>query len=156
MEPGFHGSATGSTLLSSQLRVLAIGPHSGQKGGRVSGLHKRPGLGILHHLADHAVGVGERDRATELFTAIQDFRQPDGSYYHSSGGVQEGNLEGPANADFDLELYKWSGGSWQRVAQSASYSSSEHIAYDGGEGYYYWAIVSYNGSGDYDFWLDRP
>ena len=82
--------------------------------------------------------------------------QPDGSYYHSSGGVQEGSLEGPANADFDLELYKWAGGGWQRVARSVSYSSSEHIAYEGGEGYYYWAIVSYSGSGDYDFWLDRP
>lgn len=81
---------------------------------------------------------------------------PNGTYYQSAAGTHEGWLEGPSSADFDLALYKWSGGSWTKVSQSISSSSSEHIAYSGTSGYYYWRVTSYSGSGSYDFWLDRP
>jgi serine protease len=82
--------------------------------------------------------------------------QPNGTYYQSGAGTHQGWLEGPSNADFDLELYRWSGSSWVRVARSISSTSSEHITYNGTSGYYYWRIVSYSGSGSYDFWLKRP
>ncbi len=82
--------------------------------------------------------------------------QPNGTYYYSPAGLQQGWLEGPGSADFDLYLYKWNGWYWQRVASSTSSSSSESISYNGGSGYYLWEIYSYSGSGSYDFWLDRP
>jgi len=82
---------------------------------------------------------------------------PNGTYYYSaSSGTHEGWLEGPGGTDFDLELYKWNGSAWAKVAQSTSSSSSEHIAYSGTSGYYYWKVLSYSGSGAYDLWLDHP
>lgn len=81
---------------------------------------------------------------------------PNGTYYQSVAGTHRGWLEGPAGTDFDLELYRWSGSSWTKVAQSISSTSSESITYNGSSGYYYWRILSYSGSGAYDFWLDRP
>lgn len=84
-------------------------------------------------------------------------QQPDGTYYYSGSGTHEGCLEGPATADFDLELYKWSSyWGWVRVASSLSSSSSESITYNGSAGYYTWVIESYSGSGDYEFGLTRP
>ncbi len=82
--------------------------------------------------------------------------QPDGNYYQSSAGTHQGWLSGPSGADFDLELYRWNGSSWARVAQSIAPDSEEQISYNGTSGFYYWRILSYNGSGSYDFWLDRP
>jgi hypothetical protein len=83
--------------------------------------------------------------------------QPNGTYYQSTvSGKHEGWLKGPANADFDLELYKWDGSKWVRVARAAGSTSDEYIGYSGTAGYYYWKILSYSGSGSYDFWLKRP
>jgi serine protease len=82
--------------------------------------------------------------------------QPDGTYYYSAAGTHEGWLKGPSNADFDLELYRWDGSKWVRVARSISSTSEEYIKYNGTTGYYYWKILSYSGSGSYDFWLKRP
>jgi serine protease len=82
--------------------------------------------------------------------------QPNGTYYQSAAGTHRGWLKGPTNADFDLELYRWNGSSWSRVARSAGATSEEQISYNGTSGYYYWRIVSYSGSGSYDFWLQRP
>jgi subtilisin family serine protease len=79
--------------------------------------------------------------------------QPNGTYYAGSG-TQRGYLRGPSNADFDLELYRWSGSGWSRVARSISSTSSEDITYSGASsGYYYWRVRSYSGSGSYDFWI---
>ena len=82
--------------------------------------------------------------------------QPNGTYYFSGSGTHRGYLRGPASADFDLYLYKWSGWRWRIVASSTSASSDEDIVYSGSSGYYTWRIYSYSGSGAYDFWLDRP
>ena len=83
--------------------------------------------------------------------------QPNGDYYTSNrAGFQRGWLEGPANADFDLELYRWNGSAWVRVARSINTGSSEQVAYNGSAGYYYWRIVSYSGSGSYQFWMQQP
>jgi hypothetical protein len=80
---------------------------------------------------------------------------PNGTYYYSSTGDGEGWLTGPTGADFDLYLYRWSGFSWSRVAISDGATSTEHIAYNGNPGYYYWRIYSYSGAGSYSFWLIR-
>ncbi|MFQ5737517.1 MAG: S8 family peptidase [Acidobacteriota bacterium] len=82
--------------------------------------------------------------------------QPNGTFYFSDPGLQQGWLEGPAGTDFDLYLWKWNGRRWATVASSTSSSSSEQISYNGSSGYYAWRIVSFSGSGNYDFWLDRP
>lgn len=82
--------------------------------------------------------------------------QPNGNYYQSGAGTHRGWLRGPGNADFDLELYRWSGSSWVRVAQATSPNSEEEITYNGTSGFYYWRILSYSGSGSYEFWLQRP
>jgi len=83
--------------------------------------------------------------------------QPNGNYFYSSvSGSHQGWLTGPGGTDFDLYLYKWSGSSWTKVAQSIGSTSTEQITYSGTSGYYYWRIVSYSGSGSYDFWMKRP
>lgn len=82
--------------------------------------------------------------------------QPNGTYYYVGSGTHQGWLEGPASADFDLELRKWTGSGWSTVADSLSPSSSESVTYSGSPGYYYWRIKSYSGSGSYDFWMIRP
>ena len=82
-------------------------------------------------------------------------KQPNGAYYYSSYGTQSGILDGPAGADFDLWLYKWSGGRWTRWVTSTSSSSHEEIDYMG-SGYFYWKIVSHSGSGSYTFCLAHP
>ncbi|QDH71639.1 S8 family peptidase [Lysobacter alkalisoli] len=82
--------------------------------------------------------------------------QPNGTYYQAAAGTHQGWLKGPSNADFDLELYRWNGSSWSRVARSIGSTSEEHISYNGTSGYYYWRILSYSGSGSYDFWLKTP
>ncbi|MGY6519331.1 MAG: S8 family peptidase [Lysobacteraceae bacterium] len=82
--------------------------------------------------------------------------QPNGTYYQAAAGNHSGWLQGPSNADFDLELYRWSGSSWQRVARSATADSNEQISYNGTSGFYYWRVLSYSGSGSYDLWLRTP
>ncbi len=82
--------------------------------------------------------------------------QPNGNYYQSGAGTHRGWLRGPTTADFDLELYRWNGSAWTRVAQSVRPDSNEEISYNGSAGYYYWRILSYSGSGSYEFWLQRP
>lgn len=81
--------------------------------------------------------------------------QPNGSWYQTGSGTHRGWLVGPTNADFDLELYRWTG-QWTRVASSTSSNSEEFIEYNGASGYYYWRVRSYSGSGSYDFYLQRP
>ena len=83
--------------------------------------------------------------------------QPDGNWYQSRvSGTHAGTLSGPANTDFDLELYKSTSRGWTRVASSSGSTSSERISYNGTAGYYYWKIVSYSGSGGYSFCLSKP
>jgi hypothetical protein len=82
--------------------------------------------------------------------------QPDGTYYQAGAGTHNAWLEGPSTADFDLELYRWNGSSWTRVASATTPDSSEHISYQGTSGFYYWRVLSYSGSGSYDLWLDTP
>jgi hypothetical protein len=82
--------------------------------------------------------------------------EPNGTYYFSGSGTHRGWLAGPSGTDFDLRLQRWNGSSWVTVASSLSSSSTESITYNGTSGYYVWRINSYSGSGNFDFWLDRP
>ena len=82
--------------------------------------------------------------------------QPNNTYYQSSAGAHKGWLQGPTGTDFDLELYKWNGSSWSKVAESTTSTSTESLTYNGAAGYYYWKVVSYSGSGSYSFWLTKP
>ncbi len=82
--------------------------------------------------------------------------QPDGTWYQAGAGVHRGWLQGPSNANFDLELYRWNGSRWQRVRRAATSDSNEFIEYNGTSGFYYWRVVSASGSGAYDLWLQTP
>jgi aqualysin 1 len=84
--------------------------------------------------------------------------QPNNTYYYSSvSGTHRGYLRGPTSgADFDLYLYKWNGSTWVIVASGESATSNEDIAYSGTAGYYEWKILSYSGSGAYNFYLTKP
>ena len=82
--------------------------------------------------------------------------EPDGSYYYTSGGTQRGYLRGPSDANYDLLLQKSQGGGWVTVASSTSGDSSENIEYNASSGFFIWRIESQNGSGPFDFYLQRP
>ncbi|MCG9761249.1 M6 family metalloprotease domain-containing protein [Pseudoalteromonas sp. Isolate6] len=75
--------------------------------------------------------------------------QPDGSWFQYGGGTIALTLEGPSNADFDLKLEAWRGGSWQQVAISEAPTSQESINYMANSGYYRILVYSYSGAGDY-------
>lgn len=83
--------------------------------------------------------------------------QPNGTYYQSTtAGAHQGWLSGPSGTDFDLELYRWNGASWTKVAEGVGSTSTEAVSYNGSAGYYYWRVLSYTGSGSYSFWLKKP
>lgn len=82
---------------------------------------------------------------------------PDGNYYFvASSGLFEAELSFGNSVDFDLELFRWNGSSWSRVAESWFNDPLETINYSGTSGYYYWAVRSYNGSGSYTFSFNSP
>jgi subtilisin family serine protease len=82
--------------------------------------------------------------------------QPNGTYYYAAAGLQRGWLLGPGNADFDVELMRWNGWSWSRVAQGNGPTSTETVSYNGAAGYYYWRVLSYSGSGAYSLYISAP
>lgn len=80
--------------------------------------------------------------------------------FSSDGGTFQAWLQGPATADFDLLLEKYSSGlfgaSWSAVARSESNSSAEQISYSGNAGTYRWKVLSYSGSGAYTLYYTQP
>lgn len=82
--------------------------------------------------------------------------EPGGKQYSSGAGIQRGELKGPDGTDFDLYLYRWSGGEWEVVASSTSDSSNESVIYEGAEGSYIWRVRSYAGAGDYELRYGHP
>jgi len=81
---------------------------------------------------------------------------PDPYQYISTGGTLNATLKGPANADFELHLYRWNGSSWQIVAKSESPTSNESINYNASPGYYTVEVYSYRGSGNYTLTYSLP
>ena len=85
---------------------------------------------------------------------------PNTSGFSSSGGTFSATLTGPANADFDIYLQKYSQGflfsSWQNVASATNNGSDETINYSGSSGTYRWTVKSYSGSGNYQLETETP
>lgn len=81
---------------------------------------------------------------------------PNGTSYYASAGRHQGWLSGPAGSDFDVELYRFNGYGWTRVAQGVGPTSNEQVSYNGAAGWYFWYVYSYTGSGRYDLWLSVP
>ncbi|GEM_PF-5166705 len=83
--------------------------------------------------------------------------QPNGTwFYHHANGTYSGELTGPDGTDFDLYLYKWEGGTSNRVSSSASNTSNEVINHPDSSGYFLWLVNSYNGSGSYNLCVALP
>lgn len=80
--------------------------------------------------------------------------------FESPAGRFQGWLQGPATADFDLRLEKYSCSvffcSWSSVDRSENNGSDEQIDYSGSAGQYRWRVSSYSGAGAYDFWYSKP
>lgn len=79
-----------------------------------------------------------------------------GALTSSQGGNIKLQLTGPANADFDLILYKWNGSAWAAVANGNGPTSSETLNYAASAGYYYFEVNSYSGSGTYTLTYTFP
>ncbi|MFY1669254.1 S1 family peptidase [Plantactinospora sp. WMMB334] len=75
--------------------------------------------------------------------------QPAGRYFRAGHGRHTGCLDGPARANFDLVLQKWSRGAWRTVAVAAGPTADERISYAGTAGFYRYRVESRRGSGDY-------
>ena len=83
--------------------------------------------------------------------------QPDGNYFQlGAAATLHGVLSGPADADFDLALYRWDGSQWAKVVGSESADSEEAIEHPASAGYYVWRVRSYSGAGSYAFAMNTP
>jgi hypothetical protein len=84
--------------------------------------------------------------------------QPNNGYYYSIAGNHRGWLRGPANADVGLALLMWNGSAWVLVETIFTFGGTEPIDLSryGAPGYYEWVIYSVDGSGAYEFWLEKP
>lgn len=71
------------------------------------------------------------------------------NWFQYAGGTINATLTGPANADFELELRRWNGSAFVKVASSTSPTSSESISYSASSGYYQFRVYSYSGNGNY-------
>lgn len=77
-------------------------------------------------------------------------------YVTTVTGLHSGRLTGPSNADFDLYLYRRSGGLWRIVARSEGTTSTENIDFNGSSGTYRWRVYSFSGSGQFTLCQRHP
>ncbi len=83
--------------------------------------------------------------------------QPSSGYYQSTvSGTHAACLNGPAGADFDLYLQKWTGWGWQTVARAETPSDDEQLSYNGTAGSYRYVVRAYSGSGGYSLTFSKP
>ncbi|MFD6177799.1 MULTISPECIES: S1 family peptidase [unclassified Isoptericola] len=76
--------------------------------------------------------------------------EPDGSYFSLNRSTTvRACVDGPAGADFDLYLQRWTGSTWATVAQGATPSDDETLSYAATSGYYRVVVHAYTGSGAY-------
>ncbi len=74
---------------------------------------------------------------------------------HSRGTIY-GCLSGPARADFDLYLMRWTGSRWALVSGSYGSTSKESVRYPAPAGRYRWQVVSAAGTGRYVLKVTQP
>ncbi|MGI5215532.1 S1 family peptidase [Plantactinospora sp. CA-290183] len=98
-----------------------------------------PGSDCAGHHATRTGTVGAGDRQV----------QPGGRYFRAGAGRQTGCLDGPAGANLDLTLEKWTRNGWRTVARAASAGADEQISYGGTAGFYRYRVESRRGAGDY-------
>ena len=76
-------------------------------------------------------------------------------WFEYAGGTIKLALTGPSGADFELQLDKWNGSAWVKVAASTTPTSSEAISYTAAAGYYRVLVYSYSGAGSYTLSVTR-
>lgn len=82
---------------------------------------------------------------------------PEAGYFYSTSGTNNGWLIGPSEATYDLELYRWGGNRWRRVARQSSVNGAQAaLSHQGQPGYYAWQVISRSGSGAYSLYLSMP
>ncbi|MGO1049268.1 S1 family peptidase [Crossiella sp. CA198] len=159
-EPGDSG---GSLLAGNQAQgVTSGGSGNCSSGGTtyfqpVNEILQTYGLTLLTNGGTPPPGACGKGTHTGSLAANGSAYQPDNSYYQSTAsGPHTGCLSGPAGADFDLYLQKWTGGSWADVAESTSPGNTEKITYQGTAGYYRYRVHAYSGSGAYTLTSGAP
>lgn len=96
---------------------------------------------------------------TQYLTGDDDIdTQPCNTTFTMAGsGTIKGWIQGPFLADFDLFLQKLNPlGIWVQVANGSTTSSEDSITYSGTAGTYRFRVKSFDGSGTYHFWYQRP
>lgn len=99
-------------------------------------------------------GVTQTGTLTQGGSAYAPSASP--GYVQAGAGTFSLLLTGPSGTNFNLELYKWNGSAWAKVASSTNTGSTESIRYSGAAGYYYAKVISVTGSGGYTVQYDFP
>ena len=82
---------------------------------------------------------------------------PQNSGYETDrAGEHWAYLLGPADADFDLFLWWWSGSEWISVASGMSPDAEESVSFDGDAGRYRWEVRSASGDGEFILVFNNP
>lgn len=104
--------------------------------------------------ASYGAGNGNTSQVKGDLSGKGDFDEP--PEYQAAAGVHRYALKGPANADFDLYLYKKNGSAWTQVASALSSTSTESLNYTGAAGTYKVKVISFSGSGGYELTVTTP
>ena len=91
-----------------------------------------------------------------LNSGESDFHPNGNFFFVDRSGEFEAELRFADGLRFDLELFRWNGSRWVKVAESLFDDPLETINYNGNAGYYYWAVRSFRGSGNYSFSFNSP
>ncbi|GIJ44539.1 hypothetical protein Val02_14250 [Virgisporangium aliadipatigenens] len=81
---------------------------------------------------------------------------PNGRFYRARGGQQQGCLSGPEDANFDLELQRWTGRRWQTVARSTGPTAQESLTFNGQGGFFRYVVTARSGSGIFVLGANLP
>jgi len=101
--------------------------------------------------------VGYTEYTGTLSSRSSSYLPTTSGYVVGVSGAHNGQLTGPATADFDLYLQKRSSRNrWTNVASSTGLSSTENINYNGTSGTYRWRVYAYSGSGSYTLCTQTP
>lgn len=75
---------------------------------------------------------------------------PNGRSYRAlSDGTHTLCLAGPADADFDLALQRWTGQRWETVARANGPGAQEQVVFEGAAGFYRIGVAAGDGAGRY-------